>query len=88
MLIPRLRANSFGNLWSSNNLLLDAPGIVSVLGPETQLEHFVGKENVFADDREKEEGREGNSVRELRIVGKIYSLPHSCAQWTPLPRDN
>ena len=81
MLIPRLRANSFGNLWSSHNLL-------QFWEPETQLEHFVGKENVFADDREKEEGREGNSVRELRIVGKIYSLPHSCAQWTPLPRDN
>ena len=85
MLIPRLRANFFGNLWSSNNLLLRSSQFWE---PETQLEHFVGKENVFADDREKEEGREGNSVRELRIVGKIYSLPHSCAQWTPLPRDN
>ena len=63
MLIPRLRANFFGSLWSTHNLLQFAVLLWIQLfyfwDQEIQPQHFSGKLTMFADDRKKGGGGGG-----------------------------
>ena len=69
---------------SESACLVGYPQLSYVWDQETELQHFLGERKCAADDGKKRMGGEGGRVqRELRIVGKIYSLPQQ--QWTPLP---
>ena len=71
--------------WVSMSCWISA--IVLVLGSGNKASAFFRGKKMCCRWWEKEDGGEGGRVqRELRIVGKIYSLPQQ--QWTPLPWDN